>query len=393
MSGSLAQTLAELRPVLLDSRRLVRAVASGRQRGTDPDWRRVELRPVQLKTGLHLQVVRYDEHQAHTGNAPYGPAAEALVDEVLAMPFGNWHLDATDEVLQLRVTRKGRPQLHRGAVSAERADLAHDRAKSRLLDPADPFWQAVGLAGRDGRILPSRQHKYRQVEEFVRALATALDRTRLPADRPLRVTDLGCGNAYLTFAAYRYLTGLRGLDVELVGVDVKEQSRARNSRLAADLGWDGLRFVQGSIDSAPLTGADVVLALHACDTATDQALARAVDWSAELVLAAPCCHHDIQRQLRGSEPPAPYGAVVRHAILRERLADTLTDAFRAALLRTAGYRVEVVEFVPSQHTPRNTLLRAVRTGADPDPALAEEYRQLVAAWGVRPQLAELMERG
>ena len=132
---------------------------------------------------------------------------------------------------------------------------------------------------------------------------------------------------------------------------------------------------------------DVVLALHACDTATDDALARAVEWGAPLVLAAPCCHHDIAAQLRRTEPPAPYAALVRDGILRERFADTLTDTLRALLLRRAGYRVDVMEFVDSQHTPRNTLLRAVRGGAAADDG---EYDALVAAWGVRPRLGELL---
>jgi hypothetical protein len=150
-----------------------------------------------------------------------------------------------------------------------------------------------------------------------------------------------------------------------------------------------MSFVQGSALDAPVDGADVVLALHACDTATDEALARAVRWAAPVVLASPCCHHDIQRQLVG-DSPHPYGAVTRHGILRERLADVLTDALRAAVLRMLGYRVDVVEFVGSEHTPRNTLIRAVRTGAGAPPEVLADYRELTAAWGVTPHLAVLL---
>jgi hypothetical protein len=162
--------------------------------------------------------------------------------------------------------------------------------------------------------------------------------------------------------------------------------------VAAGLGIEA-DFVVGSIGEARLEQApDVVLALHACDTATDDALARAVDWQASLVLAAPCCHHDIASQLRTAEAPAPYAMLTRHGILRERFADTLTDALRASLLRREGYRVDVVEFVESAHTPRNTLLRAVRTGARGAGAV-EEYDELLAAWGVRPRLGELLGGG
>ena len=237
-----------------------------------------------------------------------------------------------------------------------------------------------------------------QVEDFLRILDTSItdaiarQRLRRPTEAdPLRIVDLGCGNGYLTFAAQRFLTR-RGLPVRLTGVDVKEQSRDHNASVAAELGIDA-DFVAGTIDGADVAEPpDVVLALHACDTATDDALARAVAWQAPLVLAAPCCHHDIAAQLRKAPAPTPYSALVRDGILRERFADTLTDAVRALLLRSRGYAVDVMEFVDSQHTPRNTLLRAVR-GARTDTTAVTEYDALVAAWGVRPRLGELLAGG
>lgn len=391
MASPLAPALAEIRALLLDGDRLVRAVASGRMRNMAPPWRRVELRPVALKTGAHLQTVAYDERQAHTSNAAFGPDAAAAVDALLALGMGNWHVETTDATLQLRVTKKGEAMVSRTGRTApvERA-LDHDRAKPRLLDPADPFWRAVGIADAEGRIKPTRQDKYRQVEEFVRALDAVLKGAEFPADRPLRVVDLGCGNAYLTFAAYRFLTHGRGLTVDFTGVDTKRQARERNAELARSLGWDGLHFIEGTIADAPVDGADVVLALHACDTATDDALARAVAWGARYVLAAPCCHHDLQRQLREGEAPAAYGLLTRHGILRERFADVMTDALRASLMRQAGYRTDIIEFVPSEHTPRNTLLRAVKTGAKPDARAVQEYADLVREWGVTPKLSTLL---
>ncbi len=178
----------------------------------------------------------------------------------------------------------------------------------------------------------------------------------------------------------------------MTGIDVRQQSADHNSAIAADLGIEA-DFVVGSISDAQLDRApDVVLALHACDTATDDALARAVEWEAPLVLAAPCCHHDIAAQLRKSPPPAPYAALTRDGILRERLADTLTDALRAEMLRGLGYRVDVVQFVESAHTPRNTMIRAVRVpGRASAPEAPGAYDDLVAAWGVRPRLGELLD--
>ncbi|GAB3861463.1 hypothetical protein GCM10028801_25660 [Nocardioides maradonensis] len=399
-----ADAIVEVRTAVLDDEHLVRAIVSGRRRGMPaPDHRRVELRWVDLKAGRHLQVVRYDATQAHTANFAAGPAAAEAVDGLLAEPFGNWHVETTAATLQLRYTKKGEPMLARsGATVGAVVDRGHDRDKERLLADDDPVFAALGLAGRDGRIKPSRQAKYRQVEEFLRLLDVALKDAiaagvvrRPTAERPLRIVDLGCGNGYLTFAAQRYLADVRGLPVRLIGVDVKQQSRDHNSRVAAELGMDA-EFVVGTIGEAEVsTGSttegnpDVVLALHACDTATDEALARAVGWDAPLVLAAPCCHHDIAAQLRRATPPPAYSSLVRYGILRERFADTLTDALRALLLRSRGYRVEVVQFVESQHTPRNTMLRAVRGKADP--TALQEYADLTAAWGIRPKLGELLE--
>jgi hypothetical protein len=175
-------------------------------------------------------------------------------------------------------------------------------------------------------------------------------------------------------------------------VDVRDDQRRRNTELAGRLGYaDRVRFGAGTIQDAVVEPApDVVLALHACDTATDEALARAVRWGARWVLAAPCCHHDVAAQLRRHPAPAPYELLTRHGILRERFADVLTDALRGALLRLHGYGVDVVEFVDSAHTARNLLLRARRTGAPPTAAQRREYADLIAAWQVTPALERLL---
>ncbi|HEY0641802.1 MAG TPA: SAM-dependent methyltransferase, partial [Nocardioides sp.] len=393
-----------------DTDHLVRAVVSGRRKGhPQPEVagrpvRRVELRVVDLKAARHLQVTSYDDTQAHTATHPVGPAAAEAVDALLAQPFANWHVDTTTHTHQARVTKKGEVLVHtRARAEAVAAERGHDRDKGRLLREDDPVLVALGISDAQGRIKPSRQAKYRQVEEFLRLLdaslaeAMAQGQVRTPTtDDPLRIVDLGCGNAYLTFAAHRFLTapveeGGRGLPVRMTGVDVKQQSADHNSQVAAGLGIDA-DFVVGSIADARLERSpDVVLALHACDTATDDALARALEWDASLVLAAPCCHHDIAAQLRTVRVPEPYAMLTRYGILRERFADTLTDALRASLLRREGYRVDVVEFVESAHTPRNTLLRAVRTGASGSDA-AREYDDLLAEWGVRPRLGQLLDQ-
>ncbi len=376
MPDELGAALEEVRSLLLDAEHLVRAVAAGRRRGAVPSVVRAELRPVDLKSGRHLQFVATDGQRPTTQNLPFGPAAESLVDDLLAEPFGNWHVETTRATLQLRVTKRGEAQVHRSAP-VEGVSSEHDRAKVHLLPPDDPLFAVIG----------GNAAKRRQVDAFLRSLAATLD----DVTGPLRVVDLGCGNAYLTFAAYRYLSA-QGHDVHITGVDVREDQRARNTALAEELGCaDRVTFVAGTITDASIDDRpDLVLALHACDTATDDALARAVRWDARWILAAPCCHHDIAAQLREGPAPRPYQMMIKYGILRERFADTLTDTLRAALLRLYGYRVEVVEFVDSRHTPRNLLLRAHRVAGAAGDDVRAEYDELREFWRVEPHLAKAL---
>ena len=239
MSEPLDAAIARVTAPILDSDALVRAIASGRRRGEQPRWRRVELRYVDLRDGRALQVTAYDDRQAHTANHPVGDAATGALASLLSEPFGNWHVDTATETHQLRVTKKGDAVVHSAprVAAVEAADRPHDREKARLLPEDDPVFAALGLADRHGRIKPSRQAKYRQVEELLRildaGLTDAMDagHLRRPTEEdPLRVVDLGCGNAYLTLAANRYLTAVRGLPVRLVGVDRRAQPRWTDPR-------------------------------------------------------------------------------------------------------------------------------------------------------------------
>jgi SAM-dependent methyltransferase len=395
----LLRALNRLRGLVLDPETLVKAVASGRQKGEDaPPWRRVEMRYVDLKAGRQLQITRYDATQAFTANFD-AESARGAVDELMDLPFGHWNVSTVTEDHALRVTKRLEAVVATTPRTAPTEVVrGHDQAKARLLPEDDPVFVTLGISDAQGRLKPSRQAKYRQVEEFLRLLDASVGEAigkghlrRPTTEDPLRIVDLGCGNGYLTFAAQRYLTSVRELPVVVTGVDVKEQSRDHNAAVATTLGIDA-EFVAGTISGAELPQPpDVVLALHACDTATDDALARAVGWEAPLVLAAPCCHHDIAAQLRKAPTPSPYAMLTRHGILRERLADTLTDALRASLMRMSGYRVDVVQFVESQHTPRNTMLRAVRTGGPVSGgSVRREYDDLVTAWGLKPRLGELL---
>jgi SAM-dependent methyltransferase len=230
--------------------------------------------------------------------------------------------------------------------------------------------------------------KYKQINEFLKLMA---DTGTLGTfeHSPVRVLDAGCGNAYLTFALYHYLTEIKGLDVEMIGIDLKADLMEKHAQNAAQLGYRGLHFAMSSIIDYHMAHApDIVVALHACDTATDDAIAQGIRWNSKMIVCAPCCQHHLQEQMHAA--PQPFAPVLRYGILHERMGDLLTDSFRALTLRMMGYRTDVLQFIGDEHTPRNIMIRAVKTSNTGDPKLAQEYHDLKAFWGVTPYLENLL---
>ena len=364
---------------------LVRVVLSGRRRNMETPAERIDIKPVLLKEKVWLQIVEFDGRVSTTKNVN---PSEWSPMELLLSGFANILVEQTEQELSIRVTKKGEAMIH--IAKAKRVqDLSHDRKKERLLKSDDPFLIHVGISDSNGVVKPSRMDKFMQVEEFLRILAPTVEGAvsaghLVAQEKPLEIVDLGCGHAYLTFAAHQFLRA-KGNDVHVVGIDVREASRARNEDIATALGIsDSIEFRAEEIAATQKSDVNVAIALHACDTATDDALAWAVKNGAEIILAAPCCHHDVQAQM--IEIPEPWGMITKQGILKERLGDILTDAIRAQVLRLLGYRVDVIEFVGGEHTPRNVMIRAVKTGAKPEAIDAERLKELIKQWRVTPAL-------
>ncbi len=389
MTTDLLEAFDEARRVIEETGSLVRVVLSGSRRNMSPPAVRIDIRPVLIKDRILLQVTESDGRQTTAKN--YEPK-DLKVADLLESGFSNILVEHTRGSLSIRVTKK-HGALVRREKSEKSQQLTHDQVKKRLLDPSDPFLREVGIADAEGKIKPTRQDKYRQVEEFLRlltpTLATAIDAGHIHAPTktlPLKIVDLGCGNAYLTFAAHQYLMSMN-VPVQVVGIDIRPESLKRNTEIAERLGIAStIEFRAEEISRSSVEGADVVIALHACDTATDDAIAWAVDNDAKLILVAPCCHHDLQSQLVDS--PAPWQIVTKYGLLEERFADLLTDALRAHILKLVGYRSEVIEFVGGEHTPRNLMIRAVKTGATAGPVDFERYEEMVKLWKITPALAK-----
>jgi SAM-dependent methyltransferase len=389
----LESAFLEIEGAITRDERFVRAVFSGRRRNMQPEHERIDIRPVQLKDGLALQLSYTDGRQMTSKN--FTPETFPFA-ELSQSGFANFHIDLEGETLSLRISKKGEPLLSRSKNDATR-DLSHDRSKKRLLDSHDPFLREVGIADAAGNIKPSKMDKYKQVEEFLRLLiptlndAIAAGHIHTPTEsNPLRIVDLGCGHAYLTFATHQYLKS-EGIPVHVTGIDIRTSSRDRNNAIAASLGIEGtIKFLAEEISATSMNEADVAIALHACDTATDDAIAWALNRDVPLTLFAPCCHHDIQAQI--SVAPEPWSLVTRHGIMRERLGDLITDSLRIQLMKLAGYRVDAIEFIGGEHTPRNLMIRAVKTGAAVESGEVERYQSMISMWGVTPVLAAKLNR-
>jgi SAM-dependent methyltransferase len=368
-----------------------RVVLSGRRRNMQVAAERIDIRPVLIKEKLHFQVSSSDGRAVTTKN--YLPT-ELPMAELMRSGYANILIEGIEESFSLRITKKDEPLISITS-GAGVVNLAHDKKKERLLDAADPFLREVGISDASGQIKPSKSDKYRQVEEFLRLLAPTLSSAieaghiaKPSSASPLTIVDLGCGHAYLTFAAHQYLRSI-GMEVKVVGIDVRTTSRDRNNEISKRLGiTSSIEFRAEEIASTTVVHADVAIALHACDTATDDAIAWAVKTGAKLMMIAPCCHHDIQAQL--SDSPEPWSLITRYGIMRERLADLLTDSLRMQILKLRGYRVEAIEFIGGEHTPRNLMIRAVKTGAPVEAIEVTRYEEMIAAWKVKPALARLL---
>jgi len=390
--ASLEEIFMELAEKFSDTKSLVRVVLSGRRRNMQTPHERIDMRPVLIKDSIAIQVSQSDGRQMTTKN--YTPEQTPL-NELMRSGFANILLEQTGQTVSVRITKKGEALIHRD-TTARAQELSHDRSKSRLLDSSDPYLIAIGISDKDGKVKPSKSDKYKQVEEFLRLLAPTLasaikaGHISQPTDeQPLTIVDLGCGHAYLTFAVHQYLRS-QGMAVKVIGIDVRTAARDRNNEIAQQLGIAStIEFRAEEIADTTLTTADIAIALHACDTATDDAIAWAINSDAKLALIAPCCHHDIQAQM--NEVPEPWSIVTRNGIMKERLGDLLTDALRMQIMKLRGYRVEAIEFIGGEHTPRNLMIRAVKTGAEADTSEKQRYVQMLALWKVKPALASLIK--
>lgn len=379
---------------ILNQEQFIRATFSGIQRGHSSKWNKMVIRTVLLKDEKHIQVSQFDNRKDITKNYT-AVTIQPIIDDLLHIPFKNIHVEAQDDAYQVQITKKGKAIIHQHKVhnKTKPVSLNHDRNKNLLIpdNEPDPFLETIGIMTKDGKIRADKRKKYRQINEFLKLVLEVSDFEAYDKS-PINLVDCGCGNAYLTFAVFYYLTKQLNLPTNMVGIDVTKSLLDRRTEQVQELGWQGLTFQQSTIiEYQPETAPNVVLALHACDTATDETLAQAIGWNSDMIFCAPCCHHHLQAQLNRQPTPDTFSSLMRHNVLKERMGDILTDGFRSMLLQLNGYKTDIVEFVSTEHTGKNLLIRAIKTDTPPNPALRDEYEALKALWQVEPYLETLLK--
>ena len=380
----------QVKRLALDEQIFVRLTMKGQSQDAGTSWRQVIVRPVLIKNERYLQFSYFSQKQDITRNYRGSETSQKL-DEILALPFNTIVVQSMMEDLRVQITPKGKVILHRDktAQAGREPQLAHDLSKKLLLpaDKPDSFLQATGIMDDQGRVRPSMQGKFSQINEFLKLLEHTGEIERFDKT-PVRILDCGCGSAYLAFAAYHYLNDVRGIPAHLTGIDTNATLIQKDNRQSEELGFSHACFQKSAIiDYVTQESPDIVLALHACDTATDEAIYQGIVSESRLIMCAPCCHHHLHGQLH---PMKPFTPVFQDGILKQRLSDILTDTFRALVLRIMGYKTDVVEFVSPEHTDKNLMIRAVRGSQRNKARYIQEYLDLKKYWGVTPYLETLL---
>lgn len=381
-------TIHELLNNLINEQ-LITAVMSGAQKGSTEG--KVKIRPIELKGNIQYQASKTDGakvlHKNYDREELIAYVEQAMTEHYTQLQIQNRTADGT-----VLVSKKGKMTVkcknHAAGAEKEAPQImAHNRTKNYILREGIPvpFLIDLGVMTQQGKIVASRYDKFKQINRFLEFVEDILP--KLPKDREVTILDFGCGKSYLTFAIYYYLRELKQYDVRIIGLDLKKDVIEKCNALAESYGYEKLQFLVGDIaDYEGVNTVDMVVTLHACDTATDFALAKAVNWGAQVILSVPCCQHEVNRQIK-NEMLVP---VLKYGILKERMSALLTDGIRANLLESMGYETQILEFIDMEHTPKNLLIRAVKTGKKAENLSVKE---MMEALHVQPTLLRLLEMG
>ncbi len=361
----------------------------GNYKGADEHLQKILVRLLETKKGTRLFFLYRSDTRDTAKNYEFGEGVK-IVSRLLGADFFSGHLFTTEHDFQLDIGKKGKSRINtaKPTFKDKPVSTAHDREKKAQVDQHSFYLNALGITTEAGEIREKQHDKWRQINKFVETLANLFDKSELRDRSKLKIVDMGSGKGYLTFAAYDFFKNTRGIDVQITGVDTKKELVALCSDIANAAEFDGLQFVDGWIGDYQLVNVDILIALHACNTATDDAIFKGIMAHAALIVAAPCCHQEIRPQIVA---PEMFKNILKHGSLLEREAESITDGLRALLLEKSGYAARIFEFIPTEHTPKNNLIVGTRTEKTAD---AEELNEQIKAvkefYGIKEQRLETL---
>ena len=362
----------------------------GNYKGTDPHLQKLLVRLVKTKKGDRLYILYRSDTRDTAKNFDFDTGV-GLIAEALDNGFHSGHLFTTEHDYQLDLGKKGKSRLNVGKPTFKTLpSLDHDREKTAQVDVGSFYLKALGITDENGRVRDREQDKWKQINKFVEVLASLVDKSELAGRKELRIVDMGSGKGYLTFAAYDYFANVRKVSVKITGVDAKRDLVDLCNGIASASQFDGLSFAVGTIGEFDVGEIDILIALHACNTATDDALFQGIKAKAELIVAAPCCHQEIRPQIK---PPVMFRDILKHGVMLERVAETVTDGLRSLLLERSGYATKLFEFVSTEHTPKNNMLVGTRLRSPNDPAqYDQQIHEIESFYGIeKHHLQTLLE--
>ncbi len=367
----------------MDGGKLVKIIFTVKRKKSLP-YRKVTLRPVEIKGEYMYQAEFHFDKKVTHENIPYFSVID-FAEKTIREDFKQINILTEHEDIQILASKPENPRITRHKTLRKAGDLSHNKKKQYIIEDGVPcdFLIRLGVMSQDGRVFKKHYSKFRQINRFLEIADNCFE--YLPAKGRLRIIDFGCGKSYLTFALYYYLKIIKNRDVEIIGLDLKEDVIRFCNDTAKALGYGELKFLTGDIADYESDGADMVVTLHACDTATDFALINAVKWRSRVILSVPCCQHELFSQIDNavSQP------MLKHGIIKDKFTELLTDGLRGLKLEAAGYDVNMIEFTSMEHTSKNIMIKAVMSDNASDTAMKkanDEYEALKAFYNVSPTI-------
>lgn len=346
-------------------------------------YKKTTARPVSIKKENIIQFEKFTEKQAFHDNCSYNMALDEIVDLIIN-EYRNINIFTEDADYQIMVSKKGMIKITEKEPTKSSYTGSHNKQKQYIIKENEPcdFLMLLGVMNKDGSVYSKKYDKFKQINKFLEIVDDSLKGKKLHDN--FMIIDFGCGKAYLTFAMYYYFYCIRKVKVKIVGLDLKDEIIEYCNEIARKLEYDNLKFIYGDIESFQYkSNVDMIVTLHACDTATDAALVRAIKWNTEIILSVPCCQHELYDKISNTD----LEPMLKHGLIKERISSLVTDSIRGMFLETKGYKVQLMEFISMEHTPKNILIRAVKTDKFNENA-KKEYEDFKKIWSLNDLFIE-----